>query len=63
VVVDTPALAPGQSATVQATCQYGSPAEATAHADAGNVIEERDEANNARASDPGIGTGGRCRWP
>lgn len=63
VLIDTPALAPGASVTVTIACPYGSLAEATAQADASNLAEEREEANNARASDLGIGVGGRCRWP
>jgi hypothetical protein len=63
VLVDTPALAAGASVTVKAECIYGQFAEATARADATNVVDESNEANNDRAADPGGGTGGRCRYP
>jgi len=63
VLLETPALAPGASVTVKTECYYGSLADATARADATDAVAESDETNNARASDPGGGTGGRCRYP
>ena len=63
VLVGTPALAPGASVTVRTECPYGSLANATARADATNVLAESNEADNNGASAPGGGTNGRCRHP
>lgn len=63
ILIDTPALAPGESMTVTAECQPGSLATATARADAGSAVDESDEGNNTRCSDPDQGIGGRCRYP
>jgi hypothetical protein len=63
VPVATPALAAGATTTVKTECPYGSIADATARADATGAVDEADETNNERASDPGGGTGGRCRYP
>ncbi len=62
-LIDTPALAPGESATVKTACPYGSIAEATARADAAGAVDESDEGNNDGASQPPQGVGGRCRYP
>ncbi len=63
ILIDTPGLAPGESDTVKAECQFGSIATATARADAAGVVDESDEDNNSRDSDPDQGIGGRCRYP
>lgn len=63
VLVATPALAPGASVTVKTECPYGSLTNATARADATDVVAESNEVNNTRAAEPGGGTGGRCRYP
>jgi hypothetical protein len=63
VLVATPALAAGTSTTITTECPYGSLATGTARADAANVVDESSEDNNGVSSDPGIGTGGRCRYP
>ena len=65
ILIDTPGLAPGESTTVKAECQYGSFATAIARADAGSVVDESDEDNNSRDSEPdqGLGSPGRCRLP
>ncbi len=62
VLVDTPALAAGASVTVTVSCPYGSLSTGTARADATALVDESDETNNSRASEPG-GVGGRCRYP
>ncbi len=62
LLLATPALAPGESVTVQAECPYGSLGNATARADAEGVIAEENEDNNS-LSYTGGGTGGRCRYP
>ena len=63
LLIATPQLAPGESVTVTAECPQGSMAQATARADATNVVPEMDEDNNQRASVPGEGVDGRCRYP
>lgn len=60
-LIETPALAPGESVTVRRECPYGSIAEVTARADATEVVDESHESNN-EATGSG-GTGGRCRYP
>ena len=70
VLVDTPALAPGQTTTVTINCVYAGLGSFTARADAGGVVQEADETNNGGSLQ--MGTGGpdatgaivyRCRYP
>ena len=62
VFLDTPALAAGDSVTLTTECPYGSIGQATATADATEVLQESDETNNVFTSELD-GTVGRCRYP
>ena len=60
-LVDTPALAPGQSATVSTVCPFLT-VDFSARADATSMVAEADETNNSRIHDPGTTELG-CRYP
>lgn len=62
VLIDTPALAAGATVIVKTACPYGTRVQATGRADATGLVDESNESNNDRASEPG-GTDGRCRYP
>ena len=62
ILVDTPALAPGESTTVTATCVYGGLGNAVVTADVSGLVTESNETNNT-GTVTGGGTGGRCRYP
>jgi hypothetical protein len=60
VLVDTPALGPGERATVTAYCVYGGSGNVSARDDATGVVGESDENNNTGSGT--VGVGGLCRY-
>jgi hypothetical protein len=62
-LVDTPAIAAGQTVTVELSRSYGQNDAATVTADATNLVTESVETNNSRTGFAYLTTNGNCHYP